>query len=259
MWPTFDTYNTIRPKHGMERKLDSWYSPSLGRQMEIASYGHYGFALLLFPSAAADYLEYERFYLIDSIAPHVDSGKVRVFSINSINSESWLNHHLTGREKAVRHQQYNRYVADEVVPYISNAMGGGRPTIVTCGVSLGAFHAANTLFRRPDLFDGVIGMSGIYDLKSYSAGYYDDDVYSNSPVDYLPGLGGQALDLLRGKQHIHFLTGEGPYEAPAETWRIADVLGAKGIPNWVESWGPEYGHDWPTWREMLPSYLDRKF
>ncbi|MDB5035055.1 MAG: hypothetical protein JWQ98_2296 [Chlorobi bacterium] len=242
----------------MERILDSWHSPNLDKQMEIAIYGNYGLAMLMFPSAGADYLEYERFYLIDSIKPFIEQGKVRVFSINSINNESWLNSELSGRQKAIRHQQYNRYVTEEVVPYIRGAMGGDAMPI-TCGVSLGAFHAANSLFRRPDLFDGTIGMSGIYDLKSYSKGYYDEDVYYNSPVDYLPNLHDELLlAQLRGKSQINFLSGEGSYEAPAASWAIADILGMKQIPNNVEVWGNEWGHDWPTWRAMLPSYLERK-
>lgn len=243
----------------MHRVIDSWYSSNLGKEMEIAIYGHYGFALLMFPSAGADYLEYERFHLIESIRPQIEEGKLKVFSINSINNESWLNDRISGREKITRHQQYNRYIAEEVIPYIDNAMNGHTMTI-TCGVSLGAFHAANTLFRRPDLIDGMIAMSGIYDLKSYSAGYYDEDVYFNSPADYLPSLQeGETLDQLRTKRHIHLLSGEGPYEAPSETWRLANILGRKGIPNNVEIWGPEWSHDWPTWRAMLPSYLERKF
>jgi len=242
----------------MERTLDSWYSPNLNKEMEIAIYGHYGAALLMFPSAGADYLEYERFHLIDAIKPLIEEGKIKVFSINSINNESWLNSSMEPRQKAVRHQQYNGYITDEVVPYIHNAMNG-RTTLITSGVSLGAFHAANSLFRRPDLFDGTVAMSGIYDLKSYSRGYYDDDVYYNSPVDYLPNMGeGETLDLLRSKKDIHFLSGEGPYEAPRATWAIANILGMKGVPNNVEVWGKEWGHDWPTWRAMLPSYLERR-
>lgn len=243
----------------MQRLLDSWYSPSLGRQMEIATYGHIGFALLMFPSAAADYLEYERFYLIDSIQPMVDAGMCRVFSINSINSESWLNQGMNPRDKAIRHQQYNNYICDEVMPYIDAAMGGHTLTI-TCGVSLGAFHAANSLFRRPDLFDGTIAMSGIYDLKEYAGGYYDSDVYFNSPMDFLPGLNDDGvLGQLRGKDYIHFLSGSGSYEAPEASRRIGRVLDEKSIPHSVEIWGEEWGHDWPTWRAMLPSFLSRRF
>ncbi|HRH61316.1 MAG TPA: esterase, partial [Chitinophagaceae bacterium] len=80
----------------MQREITSWYSPALGQEMPIASYGHFGFALLLVPTAAADYLEYERFQMMDALQPLIDSGKMRVFSINSINNESWLNKEMAG-------------------------------------------------------------------------------------------------------------------------------------------------------------------
>ncbi|HVK38850.1 MAG TPA: alpha/beta hydrolase-fold protein [Candidatus Kapabacteria bacterium] len=240
----------------MHRKIDAWYSHRLNKQMEIVTYGHFGPALLMFPSAGADYLEYERFFLIDSIRHLIDAGKVKVFSINSINLESWLNHRIGGRQKAIRHQQYNAYIENEVVPFIRNSMGGSG-SIITCGVSLGAFHGANMLFRRPDLFGGTIGLSGIYDLKEYAGGYWDQDVYFNSPVDYLPHLGDPQLGMLRNGKSIHFLSGSGPYEAPQESRRISEILSRKGVHSNVEVWGAEWSHDWPTWREMLPSYLGR--
>ncbi len=243
----------------MERILDGWHSPALGKEMEIAVYGHYGPALLMFPSAAADYLEYERFYLIDSIAPFLDAGRIKVFAINSINSESWLHDSMEPRHRAVRHQQYNRYIAEEVVPYIATNMRTTNPPIYTSGVSLGALHAVNSFLRRPDLFDGTIGMSGIYDLKEYTKGYYDDDVYFNSPMDYLQHLTGPTLESLRRKEKVYLLSGKGEYEDPHASWEMGEVMGKKGITNWVELWGDEYRHDWPTWREMLPSVIERNF
>src|SRR5215218_1038780 len=99
----------------MERNLTAWHSPSLNKEMPVAVYGHYGFALLLVPTAAADFLEYERFQLMDSIAPFVNGGKCKVFSINSINNESWLNYHMDPRHKIIRHMQFNDYVYNEVV------------------------------------------------------------------------------------------------------------------------------------------------
>src|SRR5687767_1982475 len=101
----------------MKKETTSWYSPSLNKEMPVASYGDFGFALLLVPTAAADYLEYERFQLMDHIAPFINNGKVRVFSIDSINNESWLNNQMDPRTKSVRHQQWNSYVFNEVVPF----------------------------------------------------------------------------------------------------------------------------------------------
>jgi len=243
----------------MRRDIYTWWSPHLRKNMELVAYGHYGFALLLFPSAAADYLEYERFYLIEAIRPYIEQGTVKVYSINSINSESWLNDRMHPREKAIRHQQYNAYVAEEVVPFIWDDCCGRVP-IITSGVSLGAYHAANSFFRRPDLFDGTIAMSGTYDLSWYTGGYWDDNCYFNSPMHYLPNLSDDYwLPMLRAKRHVYFMTGQGPYEHPESSIRMGHILGAKGIPNYVDLWGPEYMHDWPTWRAMLPSALGRWF
>ncbi len=243
----------------MHREIHQWYSPRLNKEMEIAVYGHYGFALLMFPTAGADYLEYERFQLIDSLAPFIESGKIKAFSINSINSESWLNQHVPPPYKAIRHQHYNDYVMEEVVPFIHTMTSQGTQ-IITTGASLGALHAANMFFRRPDVFDGTIAMSGSYDIKAYSDGYYDDNCYFNSPVDYLPNLNDERqLELLRSKKHIHILSGQGDYEAPDRSLQLGRILEAKGIPHEIDLWGYDVPHEWPTWRSMLPHVLGTRF
>jgi len=245
----------------MQRVIDGWHSPSLNKYMEIVTYGHYGFPLLLFPTAAADFLEYERFLLIEAIAEHIDAGKVKVFSINSINAESWLNRQAHPKFKGIRQAQYNDYLTNEVVPYIWNSCQS-RISIITCGASLGAYHAANQLFRRPDLYDGVIAMSGSYDIRGYyhDAGYYDENIYFNNPVDYLPQLNDDHyLPMLRQKQRIYIMTGQGSYENPDASRRLSGLLGAKGIPHELDLWGFDMAHDWPTWRQMMRYYLAEKF
>jgi esterase/lipase superfamily enzyme len=227
--------------------------------MPIAVYGDYGFALLLIPTAAADYLEYERFQLMDSIRPFIDAGRVKVFSIDSINTESWMNNHMTGHDKINRHKQWNEYVFNEVIPFIRNNTSQETP-IVTCGASFGALHSANLFFKRPDLINGCIPMSGVYELTEYTKGHYDDDVYFNSPMHYLPNLSDHTiLEQIRGNGHIHLLSGSGSHEDPESARRLAGILYGKGIWYELDIWGPEWGHDWPTWRAMLPHYLGTRF
>ncbi|NNE30514.1 MAG: esterase [Saprospiraceae bacterium] len=243
----------------MERRIDGWYSPSLNKHMEIVAYGHYGFALLLLPTAAADYLEYERFQLIDTLRPFIDSGKCKVFSINSINAESWLNNHMNPRHKAIRHTQWNQYVYNEVVPFIRTHTSDDTPIIVS-GASLGALHAANLYFKRPDLLNGVIAMSGDYELATYTKGYQDEDVYFNSPPQYLPDLNDDYyLPRLQQANHIHILTGSGDYENPDASRKLGGILSTKSIPHELDIWGWDMRHDWPTWRAMLPHYLGSRF
>lgn len=243
----------------MRRDIFKWWSPNLGKEMEIVVYGDWGFALLMFPTAGADFLEYERFGLIEAIAPFIQAGKCKVYSVNSINQESWLNTWMRPADKALRHQQFNYYIAEEVVHFIFHDCAGPVP-VITTGASVGALHAANLFFRRPDLFDGVIAMSGYYDLKYYSNGYYDENCYFNSPVDYLPNLHEEdILARLRSKEHIYVVSGQGDYESPDASRRLSEILYSKGIPHQLDLWGSDMRHDWPTWRSMLPHYLHTKF
>ncbi len=243
----------------MVRNTNSWYSPSLQKEMPIVAYGDYGFALLLVPTAAADYLEYERFQLMESLAPVVNSGKVRIFSVNSINNESWLNKEMEGAHKAIRHNQFNNYIFDEVIPFIKTNTSQETPIII-CGASFGALHSMNLFLKRPDLINGVIAMSGVYDLTEYTKGYWDEQVYYNSPVHYIPNLQDEwYLRHIRNSQHIHILSGGGEYEDPHATEKFSAILHAKGIAHNASVWGPEWTHDWPTWRAMLPLYLETKF
>jgi esterase/lipase superfamily enzyme len=241
------------------RHITGWYSERLGKEMPVAVYGNYGFALLLVPTAAADFLEYERFQLIDAISPFINSGKVKVFSVNSINNESWLNTHMDPRHKAIRHQQFNHYIFEEVIPFIKTSTSAETPVII-CGASFGALHSMNLFLKRPDLLSGVIGMSGVYDLTEYTKGYFDDDVYYNSPQHYMPNLSDHhLLEQIRRSNHIHIFSGSGDYEDPSASHSFGNILYSKGINYELDIWGHEWKHDWDTWRNMLPHYLSTRF
>jgi esterase/lipase superfamily enzyme len=243
----------------MERNITSWYSPRLEKEMPIAVYGYYGFSLLLVPTAAADFLEYERFQLIDALAPLINTGKVKVFSINSINNESWLNSHMDPRHKVIRHNQFNNYVYEEVLPFVKNHTSQDTPVII-CGASFGALHSMNLFLKRPDLINGVIAMSGVYDLTEYTRGYYDEDVYFNSPQHYMPNLTDHnILQQVRSSPHIHIFSGSGPYEDPDASRSFASILYNKGINYELDIWGEEWPHDWNTWRKVLPHYIGSRF
>ena len=243
----------------MQKFTTQWYSEALNQDMPIAVYGHYGFALLLIPTAAADYLEYERFQLLDAIEPFVDSGVCKVFSINSINNESWLNSEMHPPHKAIRHNQFNAYVRNEVVPFIRQNTSNDTP-LYTCGASFGALHAMNLFLKYPDVINGTISMSGVYDLSEYTKGYYDDQVYFNSPEHYLRNLEDPwYLDKIRASKHIHIYSGSGDYEDPNASRRFSDLLNSKSIPHDLGIWGHDIKHDWPTWRMMLPFLLSRYF
>ena len=244
----------------MERRTTAWYSQNLGMEMPLVAYGHAGYPVLMFPTAAADYLEYERFHLVDAIKPLIEAGRVRAYSINSVNRYSLLNEEASPPWKAELLTRYDRYITDEVLPLIRNDSGdsGARP--ITTGASLGAFLSANAYFRHPDLLRGVIAMSGSYDIRSYLRGYTDDNVYFNNPMDYLKNLNDDFhLPLLKRADAIFILSGQGAYEAPERSRQLSQLLSSKSIPHTLDLWGHDVNHDWPWWRKMLPYYLDKLF
>ncbi len=240
----------------MERRITSWYSHNLMMDMPLVAYGHAGYPLLMFPTAAADFLEYERFHLINAIRPLIEAGRLRAYSINSVNRYSLLNEKAPPPLKAELLARFDRYVTDEVLPLLRSDANGLPP--LTTGASLGAYLAANTYFRHPDVLGGTIPMSGSYDVRSWFEGYFDDNVYFNNPVQYLPNLNDDYfLPRLRQSKAIVILTGQGAYEAPDRSRQLSAILDSKGIPHTLDIWGYDVDHDWPWWRKMLPFWLDR--
>src|SRR5260370_6510212 len=196
----------------MERRTASGYSPNLNMEMPLVAYGDAGQTLLMLPTAAADYLEYERFYLVDAIKPFIEAGRIRAYSINSVNRYSLLNEQMPPHLKAELITRYDRYITEEVLPLIRNENGeDARP--ITTGASLGAFLAANEYFKHPDLFRGVIAMTASHNHRTYLNGFSDDNVYFNNPTDYLSALNDDHyLPILRQADSIHIFSGQGSYQ-----------------------------------------------
>ncbi len=245
----------------MRRDITRWYSERLFQDMPLVAYGHYGPPVLMLPTAAADFLEYERFQLIDSVRPWIDQGKVKLYSVNSVNRLALLNNNATPWEKIEWLSRYDAYLTEEVLPLIRNDCGGGDVKPIVAGISLGAYLAGNTFFRHTDLFGGCLLLSGSYDIRSYMNGHYDQGVYYHNPVDYLTHLDDHYhLPILRhGGRQIVIFSGQGAYEAPDRSRRLSEILGNKGIPHWLDVWGHDVNHDWPWWRKVMPYYFGKLF
>jgi len=221
----------------------------------VVRWGHWGAPVLLYPTAGGDCEEAERRGLIGALAGLIDAGRIKVYSIDSVAGQHWISHEHSPEYCSRVQNLFDAYVYQEVVPLIRSDCANSGIEIVTAGASIGAFNAVASLCRHPDAFRLALGMSGTYDLSQFLGGRWNDDFYFSSPLHFLPGLGDTwQLDALR-RRFVILACGEGRWEDIGESWRMAGVLGAKGIPNRVDNWGPSYDHDWPTWLEMLPKYL----
>lgn len=239
----------------LPRDIFGWHSPRLGMHMPIVRYGDFGPSLLLFPTAQADFLEYERFFVIKMLEPLIFQKRLSVFSIDSINKYAWMNDDVPAPEKVRRQKLFSGYVEEEVVPHIRRVMGIPHARVAVSGASFGCFHAANQFFRRPDLFNILIAMSGFFDVEAYTDGFRSSDLYFNNPAWYVRGMGDTSA--FRDNR-VHIVTGSGAYERPEISRRFSEMLWSKGIWNDLDIWGPDMRHDWPTWRAMLPYYVEHK-
>ena len=243
----------------MQTEYHKWFSPNLGQDMELKVYGWYGKPMLVFPAQGGRFFEYEDFKMIDAISAYIEAGKIKVFTIDSIDNQSWANWSAAPADRARRHEDYDRYVIHEVAPFIQQNCAGADQKLIATGVSMGAYHAGNFFFRHPDIFDTVIALSGLFQLRMFVGDYVDDLVYFNSPLSYLPNLNDPwFIDLYRQNQII-VCVGQGAWEDAmlADAYALKHILDEKGIPNWIDIWGHDVNHDWPWWRVMMPYFLGK--
>lgn len=225
--------------------------------MELKTYGEEGTPVLVFPCQGGRFFEFEDFGMIPVVNRFIDEKRYIFFTVDSLDSETWANSSAHPSERGRRHEDYDRYICSEVVPFIASKCGGRKA--ITYGCSMGGYHAGNFFFRHPDLFVGMISLSGLFSLDYFVGNYMDDNVYFNSPLIYLPNLTDEwYLNKIRSGRII-ICAGQGAWEEPMlnHAKAMRELLAAKSIPAWIDIWGPDVNHDWPWWRIQLPYFLDR--
>lgn len=234
---------------------DRWYSDRLGQDLSVARWGTYGSPVLLFPTAGGDAEEVERHHMIAHLEPLIAAGRAKVYSVDSIAGRALAERRGSPDHRLALFNAFHEAIAREVIPAIHSDLGGHHLPVTVAGASIGAFNALAITCRYPELVESAVCMSGTYAIEQFLGGHVNDDLYYSSPLRFLPGLEGPSLDVLR-RRMIVLASGSGRWEDVGESWAVAEVLGSKGIPNRVDDWGTAYDHDWPTWWEMLPLYLD---
>jgi esterase/lipase superfamily enzyme len=239
----------------MRKEHHRWYSPRLGHDMGVAVFGHWGAPMLVFPTSRGDEWEHEGASMIGALADVVDSGRVKLFCVGSNNQESFLNRDAHPLHRSWRQRLFDEYIREEAIPFVHSHCRTADIPIATMGASLGAYHAANTLFRYPNLVKRCYALSGIYDLRQFMNGAYDDNFYFHNPVDYLSNLDDPWYLEQLASCDIHIVTGSGPWEQSSHSYQLSGVLARKGIHHHLDDWGPRGGHDWPYWKEQMREYL----
>jgi esterase/lipase superfamily enzyme len=235
------------------------YSHAIGAAGAVAAYGHYGRPVLAFPSEGGRAYDWQDNGMIGALGDLLEGGRIKLYCVDSFDAASWSNQSLPLEERARAHGRYESWILEDVVPFIHNDTGG---EIITTGISLGAFHAANFALKRADLFPLAICMSGNYDPATWNGwGERGDAAYFNNPLDYVGQFDGDHLEWIRSKLSLLLVCGQGQWEdttgALESTRRLAGLLAEKGIRHELDLWGYDIPHDWPSWRAQIAHHLPR--
>ena len=235
----------------MLREYHKWHSPALNREMELLTFGHAGARVIVFPTSQGRFFDWENRNMHHALEHHLENGWLQLYCIDSVDSESWFNHHASPTDRAHRHLQYHDYVINEVLPFTQNK--NDNPYVIAAGASFGAYHSFSIALRFPKSFNRVLGMSGVYDVREWTHNEMNDVIREGSPADYVGAL--------HDPQHIEDIKrldmiiaiGDGDPLFGNNKW-FSDELWGKGIWHAFRVWDG-FAHDWPQWHDMILHYI----
>jgi esterase/lipase superfamily enzyme len=235
----------------MHREHHRWYSPSLGRDMDLLMFGHAGARVLVFPTSQGRFYEWEDRGMIGALGEHLRNGWVQLYCVDSVDAESWYARWKHPVNRAGRQEDYEQYLLHEVLPL--SWQRNPNPFLITTGASFGAFHAVDFAFRYPHLVGRVIGMSGLYDIRQFANGHYDEPIYRHNPSHYVADL--HDHDHLEAMRNMDIILATGQDDAfRANNEHLSRILWEKNVGNALRLWDG-WAHDWPWWHQMILRYI----
>lgn len=241
----------------MFRKHELIPSKHLDRPVHLWRYGEFGPPLIAFPSASGMAHEWEGGGMIEALAPLLEEGRLKLYTVESNVAAVWTRKEQPPEHRVKLHGPYERWVMEELVPFIRSDCRTDDIPIAVAGTSLGAMYAANFALKFPTVFRYALCMSGRYDASWMTDGFVNDDVYFNSPITYVPGLAGELLDRIRAHTHLALVCGQGKWEDGniEDTQKLAHLLREKNIPHQLDLWGHDVAHQWPWWGRQARHHL----
>ena len=239
------------------------HARNLGRDMEYKRYGHAGRPVVVFPTSQGRFYQFEDSGGVAALAEFIDTGRIQLFTLDGIDSESFFNKHADATHRIARHEAYFRYVREEALPELqtiaAKSNGGRALKPLFSGCSMGGYHSSNFVFRFPELACGVISLSGVYATRDFFGRTLEGSIFYNSPLDYLPGIVDQKLLARLRTLRLIFCCGQGAWEERmlVETRELEQILRDKSIPAWIDYWGGDVSHDWPWWHKQLVYFFGR--
>lgn len=244
--------------NGKHQLIDS---PQLGRGVHLWTFGWFGWPVLIFPSAAGFAHEWQAQGMIEALTPLMRAGKIKLYCPESNVAEAWTRKESDPAWRIGRHNLYERFIVETLVPFIRDDCRTPDIPIATAGCSLGGMYAALAALKQPEIFNYALCMSGRYDVRNVNGGFDSAEVYFNNPLAFVPNLQGEALERIRRHTFISLVCGQGAYEEGCieETIWLGQQLARKQVPHVTDIWGKESRHDWGWWKKQVVQHLTRRF
>jgi esterase/lipase superfamily enzyme len=241
----------------MRRRHIMLPDPHLGRNVHLWSYGHFGPPVIVFPSAAGFAHEWDSHGMVEMLSPLLLAGRIKLYCPESNVAAAWTRRDEGLPERMQHHRSYEQFVMNTLVPYIRRDCGGWSGPMNATGCSLGAMYAALFAFKFPETFGRALCMSGRYLATAFTDDEMSGDVYFNSPLHFVPGLQGGALNRVRSNTHLTLVCGQGKWEEGCieETLALAELCDKKAIPHTRDIWGRDSTHNWAWWKRQANMHL----
>jgi len=242
----------------MNREYHKWFSPIMGRDMELLVFGHAGPRLLVFPSRMRRFYEYEDHGMIHSLRHRIEAGELQVICVDGIDEQSLYCFEIEPADRIARHLQFEQYIIEEVLPF--SAKMNPRTSLIAHGCSFGAYHAVTIALRHPKHFKRVVAFSGRYDLTlevgdyhSLFHGFYDDRLRDIMPSDFLPKCEDpQRIRRMKRLRVVLAIGEDDPFYA--NNLALTAAMTEKKIPHALHVWCGN-AHRFRYWRQMVRLYL----
>ena len=231
----------------MKEQYHRWYSPNLNTDVEMLVFGDRGYPVILFPTSKGRYYQNKDEGLIDSVRWFIDEGLVKIYCPDSFDWLTWYNKGVPPAHRARNYDWYDKMLYNELAPWAMHETGVNKVALAGC--SFGGYHAANFALKHPDRAGHLFSMSGAFDMGQFMNGYYDNNLYYNNPVDFLPGSNNAAL------WQMNIILGTAEHDICLnDNIRLSNIMKQKHINHWLDV-RPNATHDWPVWKQMFPHYL----
>lgn len=240
----------------MDKKMVVRHSEVLGEDLDVIVYGTAGQPVMAFAPLGQRPESLEEVGLVDELSDYLDAGVIQLFSVSNVDGESWGSDGYAV-ERAARQEAYYQAVCEEIVPLVAEVSGSdARP--LALGFDLGATHAAVFALRRPDLFQGCVCLSGVYDASRYFGDWMDATLYDNTPCAFLPNMPtDHPYIALYNQRQLLFCCGQEGSEADSlRTTREIDAqLQRLGVEAWCDYWGGDVSHTWFWWKKQIRYFM----